>query len=162
MYVLLWTRDIQVEALRVMRRKHPEWPGTAIEGRLKMLEEIFDEMIIYPEADYAFTGTDEGDFHVHAAAVAGKANYILTDNAPKDITLVPDEEHYEIVNSDDFFNLVADSNVPAFIAATEGQFDYYSQRGRMSRPIHQVLEDVGCPEFARRVQMALGEIAQRR
>ena len=162
MFTVLWTHDIQAEAIRVMRRKHPQWPGTAIETRLKMLEDVVDELIVYPDADYVFTGSDEGDFHVHAAAVAGKANYILTDNKPGDITAVPDEEHYEILSSDDFFNLVADSNVQAFVAAAEAQFDYYSQPGRMSRPIHQALELAGCPRFAQRVKMTLGEIAQRR
>lgn len=51
-----------------------------------------------------------------------KAIYLLTNNRPEDFSAAPAEEHYEIYNSDDFFNLVADSNVQAFIAATEAQF----------------------------------------
>ena len=162
MYTMLWTRDIQAETIRVMRRRHPTLAGTTIERRLKMLEDVIDEMVVYPDMDYGFTGADSGDFHVHAAAVAGRANYLLTNNRPEDFTAAPAEEHYEIYNSDDFFNLVADSNVQAFMAATEAQFMFYSRPGVTSRPIHKTLESAGCPLFAQRVKSALAEIAQRR
>lgn len=160
MYTVLWTRDIQAETIRVMRNRHPECPGTTIEKRLEMLEDVIDEMINFPEMEYHFTGADRGDFHVHAAAVAGRANYLLTDNKPEDFTSAPAKEHYEIYSSDDLINLVADSNMAAFLAATEAQFD--SRPGVISRPIHEALEAAGCPVFAQRVKRALGEIAQRR
>ena len=161
MFSVLWTRDIQAEAIRVMRRNHPEWPGTAVEQRLAMIDYVIDETIVFPSADYNFTGADEGDFHIHAAAVAGKANFVLSNNQPRDITTRPDEEDYEVINADDFFNLVADSNEHAFLKATEGQLEYYSQPGRASGPIHSALERAGCPEFAKRVKRALGHIALR-
>mgnify|MGYP006969686962 FL=1 len=161
MFSIYWTRDIQVEAIRVMRRNHPEWPGTAIERRLHMMEAVIDEMVIVPEGQYSFTGADEGDFHVHAAAVHGRANYLLTSNAPADFTADPDAENYEIINADDFFNLVADSNNAAFVSATVGQFEYYSRQGVYTHPIHVALSNAGCPTFGERVKGFLAEFAQR-
>ena len=62
MYSVLWTRDIQAEAIRVMRNRHPEWPGNAIDKRLEMLEDVIDEMITFPKTEYHFTGADRGIF----------------------------------------------------------------------------------------------------
>ena len=159
MFSILWTRDIQAEAIRAMRKKHPEWSGSAIERRFKMMEALIDDTVVAPDGDYGFSGADSGDFHVHAAAVAGNVHYILTDNRPDDFTSHPDKEQYEIVNSDDFFNLVADSNQPGFIDAVAGQFEYYSRPGVVKDPLHVALQRAGCPSFADRVKLALGQIA---
>ena len=159
MFSILWTRDIQAEAIRTMRKKHPEWSGSAIERRFKMMEALIDDTVVAPDGDYGFSGADSGVFHVHAAAVAGNVHYILTDNRPDDFTSHPDEEQYEIVNSDDFFNLVADSNQPGFIDAVAGQFEYYSRPGVVKDPLHVALQRAGCPSFADRVKLALGQIA---
>ena len=159
MFSILWTRDIQAETIRTMRKKHPEWSGSAIERRFQMMEALIDDTVVAPDGDYDFSGTDSGDFHVHAAAVAGNVHYILTDNRPDDFTSRPDEEQYEIINSDDFFNLVADSNQPGFIDAVAGQFEYYSRPGVVKDPLHVALQRAGCPSFADRVKLALGQIA---
>lgn len=159
MFSIMWTRDIQAEAVRVMRRKHPDWSGSAIERRFEMMEALIDDTVVAPDGDYSFSGADQGDFHVHAAAVAGRAHYILTDNRPEDFTSYPDNEEYEIINSDDFFNLVADSNQPGFVEAVSGQFEYYSRPGLANDPLHVALQRAGCPKFAERVKLALGHIA---
>mgnify|MGYP002719926294 FL=1 len=159
MFSILWTRDIQAEAIRAMRKKHPGWSGSAIERRFEMMEALIDDSVVAPDGDYGFSGADPGDFHVHAAAVEGNVHYVLTDNRPEDFTSHPDEEPYEIVNSDDFFNLVADSNQPGFVAAVAGQFEYYSRPGVVKDPLHVALQRAGCPNFAKRVKLALGQIA---
>ena len=45
MFSILWTRDIQAEAIRAMRKKHPEWSGSAIERRFKMMEALIDDTV---------------------------------------------------------------------------------------------------------------------
>lgn len=122
MFSILWNRDIQAEAIRAMRKKHPGWSGSAIERHFEIMEGLIDDSVVAPDDDHGFSGADPEDFHVHAAAVGGNVHYILTDNRPEDFTSHPGEESYEIINSDDFFNLVADSNQPRFVATVAGQF----------------------------------------
>lgn len=159
MFSVYWTRDIQVEAARVMRKRNPQWSGLAIDRRLCMLEDVVDEMITYPEGDYAFTGQDEHDFHVHAAAVYGRANYLLTSNQEKDFTTHPAEEEYEVITPDSFFLLVAKSNPTGFHEAVKGQYEYYSKPGRCPS-LTEPLQKAGCKEFAVAVKGVLQHVAQ--
>lgn len=103
MFSILWTLDIQAEAIHAMRKKHPEWSESAIERRFRMMEALIDDTgLDPPDGDYSFSGADLGDFHVHAAAVEGNVHYVLNDNQSEDFTSHPDEEPYEIINCDDF------------------------------------------------------------
>lgn len=156
LFSLIWTRDIQAEALRVCRRNNPRWPGDAIERRLRMLEDVMDEMVAFPDGDYSFSGADPDDFHVHAAAVYTRATYILSNNDPAHLTQNPDAEHYEVVNADNFFNLVASSNLAAFRAATRAQHAYWSKLS--AYPLQNALVNAGCPGFARRVKDELDRL----
>lgn len=37
-FAAIWSRDIEAETVRVLRRRNPSWPGEAIERRHRMLE----------------------------------------------------------------------------------------------------------------------------
>lgn len=160
-FSLFWSRDIQAEAIRAMRKRNPNVSGKVIEARFKMMEDIIDEIVTFPDGDYGFTGRDKGDYHVHATAVYGEADYLLTSNKTSDFTDDPDSEPYEIITPDDFFVLIADSDPTGFVEVTKDQFDYYSANAdRFTGSMRDKLEDAGCPVFAGRVKAALSQIAQ--
>lgn len=61
-----------------------------------------DEVLDTFPHDLTFTGTDEGDYHIHAAATHCQADLLLTDDDPRDITTT-ENVHYDIICPDDFF-----------------------------------------------------------
>lgn len=158
LFSLFWSLDIQVEAVRVMRKRFPLIAGDVVEKRFRMMEAIIGEKVAFPYGDYGFSGTDSGDFHDHAAAVYGEADYLLTSNSPSDFSRHPALEPYEVINPDDFFNLVAASNPKTFRRATKGQLEYFSQTGRIDGSITGALEKAGCPTFASRVKHELCQL----
>lgn len=110
MYQLHVTPDVLAETVRVMRRNNPRLPGGVVTDLLAKVERCVDEVVADFPPDVPFSGADAGDYHVHAAAVASRADLILTFDDPVDITRHPDSEQYEVITPDDFFMLVAESN----------------------------------------------------
>lgn len=158
MFQLHITHDIQAEALHALRRIHPQRSGGAITDRVEKNTGLVDEVVQDFPGDLPFTGADDHDHHVHAAAVAARADLVLTFNAPDDITTTPDDEHYDVIAPDDFFVFVTDSNPRCLLPIVKLHFDYWS-----NRPSHAQLDDAllkaGCPAFARRVRTTLGQLA---
>jgi len=116
-----------------------------------------DEVLPTFPGNGRFSGTDDGDYHAHAAAIASGADMILTNNSPSDITTTPDEEPYEIITADEFFLLVHRSNPHCLPARTQRQFDYWSAQGKGQ--LDDALTRAGCPTFAAAVRRALQVIA---
>ncbi|MFB1427003.1 MAG: hypothetical protein DI613_17740 [Kocuria rhizophila] len=158
MFQLHITQDIQAEAIRALRRIHPRREGGAIRDRVEKISEVMDEMVDDFPGTLPFTGEDEGDYHVHAAAVAGRADLVLTFNAATDLTTTPDEEHYDVITPDDFFVLVTDSNPRCLLPIVRAQFRYWSTKPGHAQ-LDEALHRAGCPEFAQRVRQALGRLA---
>ena len=79
--------------------------------------------------DLAFTGSDEGDYHVHAATISSRADVILTQNHPADITRTPDDELYKINTADDLLMLVVQSNPGCLLACTASQVEHWGPSG---------------------------------
>lgn len=157
MFQLHSTCDVFVEALRVSRKRNPRAPGSLLEDRLKKIRYVIDETIDDFPGNGPFTGTDDGDYHVHAAATASRADMILTNNDPADITQTPDDEPYEIITADDFFMLVIESNPHCLLPATRNQFAYWSSRG--AGQLDDKLIKADCPQFAKEVRRALSRLA---
>ena len=158
MFQLHITDDIQAEAIHALRRNHPRADGGVIRDRVEKISGIMDEVLPDFPGTLRFTGKDEHDYHVHAAAVEGRADLVLTYNAPSDITTTPDDEHYDGISPDDFFVLVTDSNPRCLLPIVKTQFDYWSTRSGHAQ-LDDALRKAGCPEFAARVRSALGRLA---
>ncbi len=159
MFQLHATNDVFAETIRTLRRNNPRLPGGVVTDRLEKIRECMDEVLRDFSGEGKFSGKDKDDYHVHAAAVASKADLILTNNDPADITQTPDEELYEIINSDEFFMLVTDSNPHCVVPITQEQFSYWGSKPG-SRPLDEALKRASCPQFAARVRKALQYIAQ--
>ena len=79
LYTVLWTDDILTECTYHLRKANPRWEGGKISRIRELIEEVFPDGRV---RDFVVEGgaLDEGDQHVHAAAVAGRADFVLTMN----------------------------------------------------------------------------------
>lgn len=157
MFQLHATNDVFVEALHATRKRHPRAPGNLLSDRMKKIEACVDEVLPNFSGALPFTGSDKHDYHVHAAAISSRADIILTQNDPADITTDPDAEPYEIYTADAFFQLVVRSDPSSLLACTRGQLNYWGGRGDGQLDDHLVR--AGCPQFAASVKRALRELA---
>lgn len=153
-----WTEDIVAEALFHLRKDHPKWSGTKTSSMRDHLAEAFPHGRISSFcADENFTGRDEHDGHVHAAAIAGDVDILLTCNDPCDFVSPQadtDELPYEIYEPDDFFILVDDSDSGLVRRVTREQRNYWFKRNR-SADLPEYLTKAGAPQFAERVRRHL-------
>lgn len=106
----------------------------------------------------AFTGNDLGDYHVHAAAVYGRADFVLTHNKVSDFTADPDGEPYSVIAPDEFFMLVAESNPACVMPIVRMQLAYWQARPEFMQ-LDDALMRIGCPAFASRVREELQRLA---
>lgn len=157
MFQLHATEDVFVEALHATRKRNPRAPGTLLTDRMAKIRACVDEVLPSFPGTLEFTGSDEGDYHVHAAAISSRATMILTQNSAEDITRTPDDEPYEIYCADDFFMLVIQSNPGCLLPCTEGQLAYWGRRG--DGQLDDRLVKAGCPQFADAVRHALRTLA---
>lgn len=155
MFQLHSSEDVLAEAVSRLRDKFPTAGGRLTKTLIDHARDFLDEIIDDFSADLAsFSGNDEGDHHVHAAALAAQANIILTCDTPAGITTNPDCEPYEIYHPDEFLLLVADSNPEAVAAVAAKQFDYWAAKPG-SKGLSVALRNAGCPKFAERVRRTL-------
>lgn len=123
------------------------------------MRKIVDEVLDTYPSDVPFTGTDEHDYHVHAAATACQADLLLTDNDPQDIT-TSEEVHYEIICPDDFFVLAANSAPPQMLhPIIKSQIEYWAKKPDHVQ-LDQALRNAGCPDFADIVLQTLQKMSR--
>lgn len=153
LYTVYWSEDVLAETMYHLRRSNPTWSGGKITRIRDRIAGIFEggrveDFLI----DGTFPGDDANDQHVHAAAVACNAGYLLTaDRGFRHPGVDPDALPYEVCTPDDFFVLV-DDNAPQVVAdVTRDQAEYWmcrTQRVDLADKLHEA----GCPNFARRVR----------
>ncbi len=150
MFQLHTTEDVFAEVFRTIRKKNPRLDGGAITRIRHQLVTSFDELIEDFDGSTPFPGRDEGDIHVHAAAVASKAHIVLSsDNGFTDID--PDLLPYEVFKPDEFFMLIQSSAPNAVREVTSLQVQYW-QKKKGSKTLVQALIDARCPVFAAAVE----------
>ena len=150
-FVVYWSDDVMVEAMRQLRRHDPRLPGGTIARFRERLEGTFEVGHVRDyDVDGTYGGPDEHDAHVHAAAVACGASYLLTCNVRDFRTATPDTLPYEVITPDEFFLLIDDC-APDLVQAVIGeQIHHLTQRGRRVE-LPEGLQRAGCPHFAERV-----------
>lgn len=151
-YQTCWTEDILAETLYHLRRNHPYWRGAQIADiRSKIVGFASGGQIVDYPTDAPSPWADPNDRHVHAAAVACSAQYLVTnDRGFQDPTVDTDQLPYEIYRPDEFFVLVDDAAPNVVRATTRWQIDYYV-RSRGEVDLCAALRDSGCAHFAERV-----------
>ncbi|MCF2570752.1 PIN domain-containing protein [Brevibacterium sp. UCMA 11754] len=79
MFQLHTTEDVFAEVLANMRKGTPRAPGHITRRRLELMRGNIDEVMDSFPSDSLFSGIDENDYHVHAAALASKADHQKAD-----------------------------------------------------------------------------------
>jgi len=148
MYVVACSRDVIIEALNALRNQNPSWPGAAITELMSGFMDTLDIVDDY-DANIAYSGTDPNDRHVHAAAVASKAGFLVTDDKGFQ-RMASDELTYEVITADQFLVLVDDSHPHVVAEATRNQLRYWAGR-KQKAELTEHLIAAGCPNFAARI-----------
>jgi predicted nucleic acid-binding protein len=156
MFNLYYTVDILAETINTIRRQNPNIDGAqmtlAIHDRI--VNNMTDRITDYPPAPDAPV-RDEHDRHVHAAAVGGRVDILLTCDT--DFLQLDDEIQdslpYDIYTPDAFFVLADDSWPEVVQAVTDKQHKYWTGKGTTN--ITAQLSKAGCPEFADRIRRHL-------
>ncbi len=149
-YKVCWTEDIMAEVVYRLRRQHPTWDGRTITGvRDRIVRALEGGRIEEYAVDGSFDG-DPDDQHVHAAAVAGGVDVVLT----ADRGLVPppgaSAPPYDVAHPDAFF-LAVDDAVPDVVRRVVGRQAEYHARRAGDLDLVGCLQKAGCPRFGRRV-----------
>jgi hypothetical protein len=149
LFNVTWTEDIMVETLYHLRKKHPLWSEQQVGGIRRNLEKAFTGgQITGYQIDAALEYPDIGDAHVHAAAVHGAVDIVVTQNG-KDLPYSPDLS-YEIYQPDDFL----------IRAVTEEQLRHYHRKSSAADGVDLPLrlKKAGAPMFAARVREHLQHV----
>lgn len=163
MFQVAYTEDILAETVYRLRRKHPDLSGSQLTIIRDRIVETMDSRIEdYPSGQDAEQIKDPFDRHLHAAAVAGRADCIIT--LDKGFTQLPpearDQLNYEIYTPDEFFVLVDDSSSSTVISALSQQIEYWNRHPAATKDPSQALLDARCPDFAVRVKQHCRELAR--
>ena len=159
MFRLYATVDIVAEVVARYRDRNPMVNGRTITGIHDAIVRNLDDRIEEYEIDGSFPGGDEGDAHVHAAAVACRADFLVTND--KGFTnldsSVLDSLPYEVHTPDSFLVLIDDSMPQAVRNVTEQQLKYWlGTKQDADLPLY--LRKADCPDFADRVREHIHEL----
>lgn len=147
LFVLFSSEDAITEALHALRKSNPYADGQFTSRRRALFTTALDEIVADFPGTHDFPGADKHDAHIHAAALATNAVYLIADDAGFD-AVDPDLLPYEVHTADSFFMLVA-ANVPQAVDAVILQQLEYFRNIEGSKRLDLALEDAGCPEFAK-------------
>lgn len=122
--------------------------------------EVIDELQEDFSTDVTYEGSDLGDLHVHAAAIASRADILLT----KDNALLnqpnADDLPYEPYHPDDFFVLLHRSFPLEVRNAVMEQINFYVKRSGPSKTgLVESLIAADCPKFAEEVRLHILDLA---
>ncbi len=153
------SEDVLVEALARLRDNNPRWDGGALTRVRTAVHEVFDEVLTDFPGDVAWPGTDDGDLHVHAAAVhAGSTMLLTSDSGLLALRGLADGVPYEPIHPDEFFCLLDDSNERQVQEMTRRQLAHYAARNQPAE-LADRLRRAQCPHFADRVEERIAQLA---
>lgn len=148
MFSVLSTEDVLAETMYRLRRNRRDLDGGVIYDLRAKFEEAIDEILKDFQGDIEYQGADPDDKHVHAAAVAGDADYLLTEDRG---FVWDDDTPYEVYTCDEFFMLIDDGSPISVQRVVSNQLAYYRRNGN-SKSLVDALRDAGCPQFAQRIE----------
>ena len=125
-----WSQDIHAEWMRHVQKDLPHLPVSAIERRRTAMDRAFPNALVcgYESLIPALTLPDPGDRHVLAAAIAGRADGIVTYNL-KDFPTTNLAPHgIEAQHSDEFLNHQRTLDERQFLTCVK------AVRGRLKNP----------------------------
>lgn len=159
-FELVLTEAVIAEAVARWNDKHPRARGIVVTRMSEALREVATIVRDY-DAEIPFPGSDEGDIHVHAAAVQAGAGYLVTND--RGFHDLPEEAKnelpYEIYHPDEFLTLVADQSRGRLRDATREMMHHLAPKDGESYKMVSSLEKNGAPVFAAMVDEELAVLA---
>lgn len=155
MFQVTYTEDIMAETMYWIRKNNPDCPGTALTKiRDRIVDSTSGRIDSYDSGRDAEEVKDVFDRHVHAAAVAGQVDGLITSDTG--FTTLPNETrdnlNYEIYTPDDFFLLVADSSSHVVVSVIRRQIQHFAEAGIDEIDLPGKLAEAQCPAFGQRVR----------
>lgn len=156
-FTLATSEDVLAEAVARLRDRYPAAPSGLVENLRDKVRDYVDEMVTgYPGGEVAWIA-DEGDWHVHHAALHCGAQILLTQDAG----FASDETPYEAQSCNQLFCRIDDAAPAAVREVVAMQARHWAAKSG-SRQLPDVLRAADCPAFADRVQSHLRGLALRR
>lgn len=157
MFQLHTSWDVITEAAARLRDKHPASNGALVTTLIERVQDVLDEIVTaYPGGPVEWIA-DEGDWHVHHAAVAAQADILLTE----DQRFSSDKTPYEVLTCDEFFLEVATAAPHETKEVLQRQAEYWGKKPQ-SKQVPEALRLSGCEEFALWAEAELKKIALQR
>lgn len=154
-FVVFWSEDVLAEVIHHLRRRHPEWAGSRIARIRDLIAGTFEiGRVTDFSVDGDYSGSDPGDAHVHAAAVACRADILLTCNVTDFAAPDKDDSNYEVMHPDEFLVMIDDEDPSLVHRAVLQDLDYWVAKVGEANP-PQRLRSAGAKEFAERVRRHL-------
>lgn len=150
MFSTCTTEDIIAEVLHRTRKKRPAAPGGVIASLGTQIRRYSSEIITDFDCSVEYDGEDPDDLHVHAAAVTGQVDILLTMDHGFEALEKRSTLPYSVYSADAFFSLIDDSSPSLVRKVTSEQRKFWAERPG-SKGLVQALENAGCPDFADRV-----------
>jgi predicted nucleic acid-binding protein len=154
-FTVFWSEDVLAEVMYHLRRNHPDWGGGMVTRVRDLIANTFEGGRVSDYViDESYQGRDTHDAHVHAAAVACNAEYLLTCNGAD---FPDDAAPYETISPDDFLTMIGHWLPGVVRNVTQQQMTYWATR-RSEALLPQTLEAAGCPTFAEHIRRTEAEI----
>lgn len=142
--------DVLHEVGARLRDDHPEKAYGFIGTLHKRVAECVDEMVEdYPGGRVPWIA-DDGDWHVHHAAVHGRADILLSN----DRGFASEETPYEALTCDEFFCDINRADPRSVREVLDRQLSFWAKRGA-SRDPADILRLAGCAEFSEAIRAHL-------
>lgn len=141
-----WTEDVVAEVIAHLREKNPQWDGRRIRSIREKFEGAYsgyrvDDFTI----DGTYPGSDPKDAHVHAAATACVADYLITRD--RGFFWEDAQTCYEVLTPDEFFCELAASHPQLVHEVTLRQLEHWYRRDH-EVDLPSQLRRAECPRFA--------------
>ena len=157
-FSVVTSEDILVEVLYHLRKRNLKADSGLIERTRAKILGAASEVVSDFTVDISSPLADEGDAHVHAAAVAAGVDMVITND--DGILGLSDEADdslaYEVISPDDFF-LQLDDSAPGLVHRVAELQAAYWLKTRGSADLPKYLAKAGCPAFAERVRVILNQ-----
>jgi predicted nucleic acid-binding protein len=154
-----WSDQITTELVQALLRKFPDSLAKQ-ESTITALNAIFPDARIagYEQLIDNLHDTDTKDRHVLAAALAGKADAIVTFNLKDFPARMESKYGVKLLHPDDCLSLLVNADHAFALEVMGESLARYKRPELNAREYLAIFQKAGCPGFAEYIALNLGEV----